>query len=65
MRIIIIGGSFGGLIAAFDLRRLLPRRNHEIVLISKERRFTFIPALPWVTMGQKPSTIFHLIWTNR
>jgi len=53
MRIIIIGGSFGGLTAAFDLRRLLPRQNHEIVLISKERRFTFIPALPWVTMGQK------------
>jgi sulfide:quinone oxidoreductase len=53
MRIIIIGGSFGGLTAAFDLRRLLPRQNHEIVLISKERRFTFIPALPWVTMGRK------------
>jgi len=53
MRIIIIGGSFGGLTAAFDLRRLLPRRNHEIVLISKEPRFTFVPALPWVTMGQK------------
>lgn len=53
MRIIIIGGSFGGLTTAFDLRRLLPRRKHEIILISKERRFIFIPALPWVTMGQK------------
>jgi sulfide:quinone oxidoreductase len=53
MRIIIIGGSFGGLTVAFDLRRLLPRRDHEIILISRERRFTFIPALPWVAMGQK------------
>jgi sulfide:quinone oxidoreductase len=53
MRIIIVGGSFGGLTTAFDLRRLLPRGKHEIILISKERRFTFIPALPWVTMGQK------------
>ncbi len=53
MRIIIIGGSFGGLTTAFELRRLLPRGNHEIVLFSKERRFIFIPALPWVTMGQK------------
>ncbi len=53
MRIIIIGGSFGGLTTAFDLRRLLPLRNHEIILISRERRFTFIPALPWVSMGQK------------
>ena len=53
MRIIIIGGSFGGLTAAFDLRRLLPRRKHEITLISRERRFIFIPSLPWVPMGQK------------
>jgi len=53
MRIIIIGGSFGGLTVAFDLRRLLPRRSHEITLISRERRFIFIPALPWVAMGQK------------
>jgi sulfide:quinone oxidoreductase len=53
MRIIVIGGSFGGLTAAFDLRRLLPRKNHEIILISRERRFVFIPALPWVAMGQK------------
>ncbi len=53
MRIIVIGGSFGGLTAAFDLRRLLPRKNHEIILISRERRFVFTPALPWVAMGQK------------
>jgi len=53
MRIIIIGGSFGGLTAAYDLRRLLPRQSHEITLISRERRFIFIPSLPWVAMGQK------------
>jgi len=53
MRIIIIGGSFGGLTAAYDLRRLLPRQSHEITLISRERRFIFIPSLPWVTMGHK------------
>ena len=53
MRIVVIGGSFGGLTAAFDLRRLLPRRQHDITLISKERRFTFIPALPRVAMGEK------------
>lgn len=53
MHIIIIGGSFGGLTVAFDLRRLLPRSSHEITLISRERRFIFIPALPWVAMGQK------------
>ena len=53
MRIVIIGGSFGGLTTAFDLQRLLSKQDHEIILISKERQFTFIPALPWVSMGQK------------
>ena len=53
MHIVIIGGSFGGLNAAYDLRRLLPRRSHEITLISKEPRFIFIPSLPWVAMGSK------------
>ncbi len=53
MRIVVIGGSFGGLTAAFDLRRLLPRRDHEITVISRDRRFVFIPSLPWVAMGEK------------
>jgi len=53
MRTIIIGGSFGGLTTAYNLRRLLPRQSHEIILLSRERRFIFIPSLPWVAMGQK------------
>ncbi len=53
MHIVIIGGSFGGLTAAYDLRRKLSRRGHDITVISKERRFIFIPSLPWVTMGEK------------
>ncbi|NQV55242.1 MAG: FAD-dependent oxidoreductase [Rhodospirillales bacterium] len=53
MHIVIIGGSFGGLTTAYDLRRLLPRRQYEITVISKERRFIFIPSLPWVAMGSK------------
>ena len=53
MNILVIGGSFGGLTAAFDLRRGLPRRQHDITVIAKERRFIFIPSLPWVAMGKK------------
>jgi sulfide:quinone oxidoreductase len=53
MKIVIIGGSFGGLTAAHELRRLLRAREHEITLISKDRRFVFIPSLPWVAMGTK------------
>jgi sulfide:quinone oxidoreductase len=53
MHIIIIGGSFGGLNVAFDLRRLLPHKSHKITVIAKEPRFIFIPSLPWVAMGSK------------
>lgn len=53
MKIVVIGGSFGGLTAAYDLRRRLSRRSCEITVISKERRFIFIPSLPWVAMGTK------------
>ena len=53
MHIVVVGGSFGGLTAAYDLRRLLRRREHQVTVISKERRFIFIPSLPWVAMGSK------------
>ena len=53
MHIVIIGGSFGGLNVAYDLRRLLPKKSHQITVIAKEPRFIFIPSLPWVTMGSK------------
>jgi sulfide:quinone oxidoreductase len=53
MKILVIGGSFGGVTAAYHLRRRLPRRECEITVISKERRFIFIPSLPWVAMGSK------------
>jgi len=52
-RVVIIGGSFGGLTVAHTLRRLLPRAQQEITLISREDKFVFIPSLPWVAMGEK------------
>jgi sulfide:quinone oxidoreductase len=53
MRIVIIGGSFGGLTTAYELRKRLDHRKCEITLLSKEPRFVFIPSLPWVAMGYK------------
>jgi len=53
MRIVIIGGSFGGLTTAYELRKRLGRRQCEIILLSRERRFVFIPSLPWVAMGER------------
>jgi sulfide:quinone oxidoreductase len=52
-RVVILGGSFGGLTAAHALRRSLPREQLEITVVSKDDHFYFVPSLPWVTMGHK------------
>ncbi|GAB4253184.1 MAG: FAD-dependent oxidoreductase [Thermoleophilia bacterium] len=49
-RIVVIGGSFGGVNAAYQLRRKLGD-SAEITVVSAETHFTFIPSLPWVVMG--------------
>ncbi len=53
VRIVIVGGSFGGLTTAYELRRRLGPERAEITLISKDERFTFIPSLTWVAMGTR------------
>jgi sulfide:quinone oxidoreductase len=50
MKILVIGGSFGGLTAAFELKRHLGKK-HEISLICDQDKFVFIPSLPWLCMG--------------
>jgi sulfide:quinone oxidoreductase len=52
-RVLILGGSFGGLTTAYELRRLLSEAQAEITLISKEPKLTFIPSLPWVALGSR------------
>ncbi len=49
-KIVIIGGSFGGVNAAYALRRKLGR-DAEIIVVSKDPAFTFMPSLPWAIMG--------------
>ncbi len=49
-RLVIVGGSFGGVNAAYELRKKLGYEA-EITLISKEPVFTFVPSLPWVILG--------------
>lgn len=48
-RIVIIGGSFGGVNSAYALGRALGK-TAEITVIAKDAEFTFIPSLPWVIM---------------
>jgi sulfide:quinone oxidoreductase len=53
VRVLIIGGSFGGLTTAYELRHRLGPDEAAITLISKEPRFVFVPSLPWVAMGSR------------
>ncbi len=56
-RIVIVGGSFGGINAAYALRRELGR-SAEVTVISRDPEFVFIPSLPWLIMGRRqPSQI--------
>lgn len=56
-RIVIVGGSFGGLTTALQLKQKLKKQNH-ITLISSDDQFVFIPSLPWLALGwRKPQDI--------
>ncbi len=56
-RIVVLGGSFGGLTAAFELKRLLGK-NADVTVVSGDDRFVFLPSLPWLIMGwRKPEDI--------
>jgi sulfide:quinone oxidoreductase len=50
--ILILGGGVGGLIAANELRRLLPG-EHRVVLIEKNARHAFAPSFLWVMSGDR------------
>jgi len=52
MEIVVVGGSFGGLTAAYELRKKLDK-EHGITLISDNEKFVYIPSLPWISLGWK------------
>lgn len=52
--VVIIGAGVGGVPAAFDLRKHLPK-NHRVTLIGERPYFEFTPSNPWVVVGwRKP-----------
>jgi sulfide:quinone oxidoreductase len=56
-RVVILGGSFGGLTTAFELKRHLGKKA-DITVISDASEFVFVPSLPWVSMGwRKPGDV--------
>jgi len=50
--VVILGGGVGGIVAARELRRRLPR-PHRIVLVDREREHLFAPSLLWLMVGQR------------
>ena len=50
-KILILGGGFGGVVAAERLARTVGRQ-HQITLVSREPRFVFYPALVRLAFGQ-------------
>ena len=56
-KVIIIGGSFGGLTAAFELRRHLGRKA-EITVVAETNYFEYAPSFPMVALGlRRPEEI--------
>ncbi len=53
VKVVIIGGSFGGLTTAYAIRRRLPAGRVSITTISQDERFTFVPSLTWVATGSR------------
>src|SRR5262245_12663829 len=50
--IVIIGGSFAGLTAAYEMKRETGDRR-SIILIDKNSHFIFIPSLIWAPLGKR------------
>lgn len=55
--ILILGGGIGGQVAANRLRRLVGRQ-HRIVVVDRERTFTFSPSLLWMIVGAREPAQF-------
>ena len=49
--VLILGGGFGGVVAAEYLAKALPT-EHQITVVSRSRRFTFYPALVRLAFGK-------------
>ena len=50
--IVILGGGIGGLVAANELRRLLPM-EHSIVLVERNPDHYFAPSFLWLMIGER------------
>jgi sulfide:quinone oxidoreductase len=50
--ILVLGGGVGGLVAAVELRKKLPK-EHRVVLVERAERHLFAPSLLWLMTGDR------------
>lgn len=50
--VVILGAGVGGIVAARELRKRLPRQ-HRVVLVDREREHLFAPSLLWLMVGMR------------
>jgi sulfide:quinone oxidoreductase len=50
--ILILGGGVGGLVAANELRRLLPE-EHRIIVVDRKAEHAFAPSFLWLMTGER------------
>ncbi|MBU4316366.1 MAG: NAD(P)/FAD-dependent oxidoreductase [Proteobacteria bacterium] len=48
--IVVLGAGLGGIPAALEMKELAGS-NHQVTVISKMNKYTFIPSNPWVAVG--------------
>ena len=51
-RVVVLGASFAGLTAAFDIKRLTGDAS-DVTVVSSRDRFVFVPSLIWVVSGDR------------
>lgn len=51
-KIVVLGGNFGGMTSAFELKRKL-KDKAKIVVLSRQKDFVYIPSLIWVPFGRR------------
>lgn len=56
-QIVVLGGGFGGVVAATELRKNLGN-EHKVILIDKSREHLFTPSLLWLVLDErKPENV--------
>lgn len=53
--VVVLGGGVGGLVAAVELRKQLPKK-HRVVLVEREENNVFAPSLLWLMTGTRTAS---------